>query len=124
MEIACIEEHPFYFSVQFHPEYLSRPLSPSPPFLGLVLASVGKLKPYLSKGCRFSPKTMSDVSSGKRTDLHCSLTASFFLNQCVGRNVPLSFSFIVPQQSKQQTFLLCLVMKYNAMECDTLSASH
>lgn len=64
MEVACIENHPYYVSVQFHPEYLSRPLSPSPPFLGLLLASVGKLKSYLSKGCRLSPRNMSDVSSG------------------------------------------------------------
>lgn len=34
MEVAIVENHPFYVSVQFHPEYLSRPLSPSPPFLG------------------------------------------------------------------------------------------
>lgn len=34
MEVATIDSHPYYVSVQFHPEYLSRPLSPSPPFLG------------------------------------------------------------------------------------------
>ncbi|XP_049870105.1 CTP synthase [Pectinophora gossypiella] len=63
MEVAVIDYHPYYASVQFHPEYLSRPLSPSPPFLGLVLASLGKLKNYLSKGCRLSPRNQSDVSS-------------------------------------------------------------
>jgi CTP synthase len=25
-------------AVQYHPEYISRPLSPSPPYLGLILA--------------------------------------------------------------------------------------
>ncbi|KAL4705963.1 hypothetical protein ACJJTC_019318 [Scirpophaga incertulas] len=53
----------------FHPEYLSRPLSPSPPFLGLILASLSKLKSYLSKGCRFSPRNQSDVSSDEEEDL-------------------------------------------------------
>jgi CTP synthase len=33
--------HPFFFGVQFHPEFLSRPLAPSPPFLAFVLASAG-----------------------------------------------------------------------------------
>jgi CTP synthase len=65
MEIMELEGHPYYVAVQFHPEYLSRPLKPSPPFLGLVLASVGKLKSYLDHGCRFSPRQTSDESSGK-----------------------------------------------------------
>ena len=30
--------HPYYVAVQYHPEYISRPLSPSPPYLGLILA--------------------------------------------------------------------------------------
>lgn len=63
MEISTIENHPYYVAVQYHPEYLSRPLSPSPPFMGLVLASVGKLNSYLSKGCRLSPRSQSDASS-------------------------------------------------------------
>lgn len=36
MEVAIVDGHPYYVTVQFHPEYLSRPLSPSPPFLGYV----------------------------------------------------------------------------------------
>lgn len=42
MEIAELPSHPYYVGCQFHPEFLSRPLHPSPPFLGLLLASVGK----------------------------------------------------------------------------------
>ncbi|XP_031623215.1 CTP synthase [Contarinia nasturtii] len=63
MEIVELKDHPYYVGVQYHPEYLSRPLKPSPPFMGLILASVGKLKGYLNKGCRLSPKEMSDNSS-------------------------------------------------------------
>lgn len=65
MEIVELENHPYYVGVQYHPEYLSRPLKPSPPFLGLILASVNKLKSYLNKGCRLSPREMSENSSGE-----------------------------------------------------------
>ncbi|GAB3672452.1 glutamine hydrolyzing CTP synthase [Halopiger thermotolerans] len=36
MEILELEDHPFFFGTQFHPEYKSRPGQPSPPFVGLV----------------------------------------------------------------------------------------
>ena len=44
-----------YFShvgLQAHPEFLTRPLKPSPPYLGLLLAAAGgnTLKHYLSTG--------------------------------------------------------------------------
>lgn len=68
MEIAELEGHSYYVAVQFHPEYLSRPLKPSPPFLGLILASVGKLKQYLARGCKFSPRQLSDNESGNESD--------------------------------------------------------
>lgn len=64
MEIVELEGHCYYVATQYHPEYLSRPLKPSPPFLGLILASVGKLKSYLSRGCRLSPAQLSDNDSG------------------------------------------------------------
>lgn len=40
-------QHPYYVGVQFHPEYKSRPLRPSPPFMGLVLAASGQLGDHL-----------------------------------------------------------------------------
>ncbi|XP_022919669.1 CTP synthase 1 [Onthophagus taurus] len=53
MEIFELSDqmHPYYVGVQYHPEYLSRPLKPSPPFIGLILASVNKLRLYLAKEC-------------------------------------------------------------------------
>lgn len=63
MEIIELKGHPYYIATQYHPEYLSRPLKPSPPFLGLILASVGKLRSYMDRGCRLSPRQMSDASS-------------------------------------------------------------
>jgi CTP synthase len=49
MEVAELPGHPYYVGVQYHPEFKSRPLRPSPPFYGLVLAAVGKLDEYLAK---------------------------------------------------------------------------
>lgn len=43
MEIVELKDHPFFVGVQFHPEYLSRVLRPSPPYLGFVAASSGLL---------------------------------------------------------------------------------
>ena len=45
MEIAELPRsvHPFYMGVQYHPEFKSRPLAPSPPFYGLLLAATGQL---------------------------------------------------------------------------------
>lgn len=63
MEILELYEKSYYVATQFHPEYLSRPLKPSPPFLGLILASIGKLKHYLAKGCKLSPRELSDNES-------------------------------------------------------------
>lgn len=68
MEIMELDNHPYYVATQYHPEYLSRPLKPSAPFLGLILASVGKLAPYLehcnsSKLCNSSnPSDLSEDS--------------------------------------------------------------
>lgn len=57
MEIMEIEENRYFVGVQFHPEFLSRPLKPSPPYLGLILAATGKLDEVLKRGGRLSPRT-------------------------------------------------------------------
>ena len=41
MQILELRDHPFFVGVQPHPEFCSRPLNPSPPFLGFVAASCG-----------------------------------------------------------------------------------
>ncbi|KAK1907030.1 hypothetical protein P3342_006218 [Pyrenophora teres f. teres] len=43
MEVFEIKDHPWYVGVQFHPEYLSRVLDPSRPYLGFIAASAGML---------------------------------------------------------------------------------
>lgn len=41
MEIAELGEaqHPYYIGVQFHPEFKSKPFTPSPVFYGLIQAA-------------------------------------------------------------------------------------
>uniref|UniRef100_A0A8C0GYL1 CTP synthase n=1 Tax=Chelonoidis abingdonii TaxID=106734 RepID=A0A8C0GYL1_CHEAB len=56
MEIIELENHPYFVGVQFHPEFSSRPMKPSPPYLGLLLAATGTLSAYLQRGCKFSPR--------------------------------------------------------------------
>ena len=51
----CSLDHQYYVAVQYHPEYLTRPMKPSPPYLGLILAASGRLASYLAHGCRLSP---------------------------------------------------------------------
>ena len=42
MEILELKDHPWFVGVQFHPEYLSRVLRPSKPYLGFVASAVGE----------------------------------------------------------------------------------
>lgn len=49
-------KHPYYVGTQYHPEFLSRPLEPSPPFLGLLLASSGQMDAWLEGSGNFAPK--------------------------------------------------------------------
>ncbi|GMI22981.1 hypothetical protein TeGR_g10077 [Tetraparma gracilis] len=50
MEICELprDQHPFYVGCQYHPEFQSRPLKPSPPFHGLLLAASGQLDAFLA----------------------------------------------------------------------------
>jgi hypothetical protein len=46
MEIVeiSLNDHPFYFGTQFHPEFQSRPFRLSPPFVGFIQASSKQFK--------------------------------------------------------------------------------
>lgn len=48
MELFELKDHKFFIGTQYHPEYLSKVLDPSRPFLGLVAASSGILDHILS----------------------------------------------------------------------------
>ncbi|KAH0624714.1 hypothetical protein JD844_032444 [Phrynosoma platyrhinos] len=62
-------DHPYFIGVQFHPEFSSRPMKPSPPYLGLLLAATGSLRAYLQRGCKLSPR-VAKALSGTQEDLH------------------------------------------------------
>ncbi|XP_058504344.1 CTP synthase 1-like [Solea solea] len=65
MEVVELEGHCYFVGVQYHPEFTSRPIKPSPPYFGLLLAAAGKLPGFMAKGCRLSPRdTYSDRSGG------------------------------------------------------------
>ena len=69
MEIMELKGHPFYVAVQYHPEYLSRPMRPSPPYTGLILAATGKLNAFLEKGSqKQDSKDHADESSSDEDD--------------------------------------------------------
>ncbi|KIK18821.1 hypothetical protein PISMIDRAFT_30442 [Pisolithus microcarpus 441] len=41
MQVLELKDHPFFVGLQPHPELCSRPLNPSPPFLGFIAAACG-----------------------------------------------------------------------------------
>lgn len=63
MEIIELPGHPYFVATQYHPEYLSRPLKPSPPFLGLILAAEGRLQSYIHDKLSDKDKTVNGLSS-------------------------------------------------------------
>jgi len=50
MEILELRDHPWFVGVQFHPEYLSRVLEPSRPYLGFLAASAGCFEEVVGQG--------------------------------------------------------------------------
>jgi CTP synthase len=51
MEVAELPRsvHPYFVGCQYHPEFKSRPLKPSPPFHGLIMAAAGQLNDFLDQ---------------------------------------------------------------------------
>ncbi|GAA99057.1 hypothetical protein E5Q_05747 [Mixia osmundae IAM 14324] len=49
MQVAEIRDHPYYVGMQAHPEFCTRPLNPSPPFLGFIAASCRCLSEQLER---------------------------------------------------------------------------
>ncbi|KAK9481254.1 CTP synthase N-terminus-domain-containing protein [Lipomyces japonicus] len=47
MEVFELKDHPWFVGTQYHPEYLSRVLSPSIPYFGFLAASAGILNEYI-----------------------------------------------------------------------------
>lgn len=64
MEIVELKSHPFFVGVQFHPEYLSRVLKPSPPYLGFVAASCGLLDKVVAQVEQSGKNTVNGEGHG------------------------------------------------------------
>ena len=77
MEMMELQDLTYFVGVQFHPEYLTRPFKPSPPYFGLLLASCGKLEAFLKNDGQRSPEEVnnsfysseSSPSSGELADM-------------------------------------------------------
>lgn len=61
MEVLELPDHPYYVAVQYHPEYVSRPLRPSPPYHGLILAASGQLQSHLESETVVEPMRALEV---------------------------------------------------------------
>ena len=83
-------DHPYYVGVQYHPEYLSRPMAPSAPYLGFILASSGKLKGFVSRGYQLSPRASYEYDPEDELDDE--------VTQALGR-VELSHDYVTESSS-------------------------
>ena len=68
MEIVELKDHPFFVGVQYHPEYLSRVLKPSPPYLGFVAASAGLLPDVIAEIGSAGKAEVNGHMNGKLTN--------------------------------------------------------
>ncbi|TVY43678.1 CTP synthase [Lachnellula subtilissima] len=66
MEILELKDHPWYVAVQFHPEYMSRVLQPSKPYLGFVAAASGCLESVTADCMRDSVNGLDEGINGVR----------------------------------------------------------
>lgn len=62
MEIIELQDHPWFVGVQFHPEYLSRVLHPSKPYLGFIAASAGMLAEIIAGENRIVVNGVSELN--------------------------------------------------------------
>lgn len=71
--LLSLPGHPFFVATQFHPEFKTRPLAPSPVFLGFILASCGMLNEYLESLA--NPQTAKSPMTGYKSivDLHADI---------------------------------------------------
>jgi CTP synthase len=66
-------DHPFFVGLQAHPEFCTRPLNPSPPFLGLVAAACGPdvLEQQITQQLEtFMPPHPKDAMVGEQALVH------------------------------------------------------
>lgn len=64
MEIMELRDHPWFVGVQYHPEYLSRVLRPSIPYLGFLAAAAGCLGEIMDKATKTVDGFAHDMVNG------------------------------------------------------------
>ena len=69
MPLLHFADHPYFVGVQYHPEYISRPMKPAPPYFGLLLASCGKLSSYIAKSYSSMPNNQHSDSELSEDEL-------------------------------------------------------
>ncbi|GAA5897298.1 hypothetical protein JCM6882_001852 [Rhodosporidiobolus microsporus] len=55
MQAAELKGHPYFAGLQAHPEFCTRPLNPSPAFLGFIAASAGVLPEQIQRQKNYTP---------------------------------------------------------------------
>ncbi|KDE09702.1 CTP synthase [Microbotryum lychnidis-dioicae p1A1 Lamole] len=55
MQVAELKDHPYFAGLQAHPEFCTRPLNPSPAYLGFIAASAGCLDEQLERQKSYVP---------------------------------------------------------------------
>lgn len=55
MQVAELEGHPYFVGMQSHPEFCTRPLNPSPGYLGFIAASSGCLEEQVAQQANYVP---------------------------------------------------------------------
>lgn len=70
-EVIELKDHPWFVGVQFHPEYLSRVLDPSKPYLGFIAASARMLDQIIEsehnsrkQRTNLNPATVNGLANG------------------------------------------------------------
>jgi len=69
-------KHPFFFGCQFHPEFISRPHKPSPPFVGLAKAASGLQDPPVPRKLYFQKQQVYKGFMDSVEGLHGELLAA------------------------------------------------
>ncbi|GJN92255.1 hypothetical protein Rhopal_005285-T1 [Rhodotorula paludigena] len=55
MQVAELQGHPYFVGLQAHPEFCTRPLNPSPAFLGFIAAAAGVLPEQIKRQANYEP---------------------------------------------------------------------
>ncbi|GAA5983704.1 hypothetical protein JCM5350_000675 [Sporobolomyces pararoseus] len=55
MQVAELPDHPYFAGLQAHPEFCTRPLNPSPAFLGFIAAAAGVLPEQVERQKNYTP---------------------------------------------------------------------